>query len=134
MYCEKGTKKPSSEEWLKQAKKSIDADKVGMYLVHNGVVRATAKEELYNVSSDHRIVKGMLFSADIAKANKYCEEVLKMPGVYYVRVWMAEGNLNVGDDIMQVLVGADTRPNCINALTVIVSNIKRECVVEKEIY
>ena len=33
----------SMDEWLKQAKQSEDAAANGMYLFHNGVVRATAK-------------------------------------------------------------------------------------------
>ena len=36
-------KSPSMDEWLKEAKADKNADQCGMYLVHNGVVRSTAK-------------------------------------------------------------------------------------------
>ena len=39
---------PSMDAWLKEAKQSPDAGKVGMYLVHNGTVRETAKELVRN--------------------------------------------------------------------------------------
>ena len=59
---------------------------------------------------------------------------LTWPGVYYVRTWMNEGELGVGDSIMYVLIGADIRPNCVDALQKLVGKIKNELVVEKEIY
>ena len=62
------------------------------------------------------------------------KEALTWPGVYYVRTWMNEGELGVGDSIMYVLIGADIRPNCVDALQKLVGKIKNELVVEKEIY
>ena len=62
------------------------------------------------------------------------KEALTWPGVYYVRVWLNEGVLNVGDSLMYVLIGADIRPRCIDALQQLVGKIKNELVVEKEIY
>ena len=47
---------------------------------------------------------------------------------------MNEGELDVGDSIMYVLIGADIRPNCVDALQKLVGKIKNELVVEKEIY
>ncbi|MBO4819565.1 MAG: molybdenum cofactor biosynthesis protein MoaE [Firmicutes bacterium] len=128
-----GGAKPSSEEWLKEAKASEDAAMIGMYLIHNGVVRETAKKEIYDPGSEERKVCGMHFSADTEKTAKAIEDALELKGVYYIRVWVADGELKTGDDIMQVLIGADCRPNCIDALTKLVGTIKNECVVEKEI-
>ena len=34
---------PSMDEWLAEAKADASAPKIGMYLVHNGVVRQTAR-------------------------------------------------------------------------------------------
>ena len=128
-----GGSKPSAEEWLREAKASEDAGKVGMYLIHNGVVRETAKSEVYDPGSEKRKVSGMYFSADEKKTAAAIEAAMKLKGVYHIRVWVAEGQLKAGDDIMQVLIGADCRPNCIEALTKLVGTIKNECVVEKEI-
>ena len=57
-----------------------------------------------------------------------------MDGVYAVKVWVNEGDLNVGDDIMQVLIGADIRPHAVKCLETLVGRIKSECVTEKELY
>lgn len=128
-----GGSKPSSEEWLKEVKKLPCAGDVGMYLIHNGVVRETAKSEIYNPGSEERKVCGMDFSADIEKVKAAIEMALKLKGVFVIRVWLADGHLEKGDDIMQVLIGADCRPNCLDALTKLVGTIKNECVIEKEI-
>ena len=61
-------------------------------------------------------------------------EALTWPGVYYVRTWLNEGRCEVGDSLMYVLIGADIRPNCIDALQKLVGHIKNELVVEKEIF
>ena len=51
-----------------------------------------------------------------------------------MRTWLNEGALNVGDSIMYVMIGADIRPRCIDALNKLVGKIKNDLVVEKEIY
>ena len=61
-------------------------------------------------------------------------EAERMEGIRIVRVWMNEGALRVGDDIMYVLVGGDIRPHVIDALQALVGTLKNECVTEQEIY
>ena len=56
-----------------------------------------------------------------------------MPGIFYVRIWLNEGELTVGEDIMLVLVGGDIRPHVIDALQSLVGELKSNCVTEKEI-
>ena len=62
------------------------------------------------------------------------QETYKMDGIYYIRVWLNEGQLEVGDDIMYVLLGGDIRPHVVDALQYLVGRIKNECVTEKELY
>ena len=57
-----------------------------------------------------------------------------MPGIRYARVWLASGELKVGDDIMLVLVGGDIRPHVIDALQALVGEIKTRCVTETEVF
>ena len=57
-----------------------------------------------------------------------------MEGIYYIRVWLNEGLLEPGDDIMYVLLGGDIRPHVIDGLQYLVSRIKSECVTETELY
>lgn len=124
---------PSMDEWIKEAKKDKDGSKCGMYLFHNGVVRVTNKDYARN-GKDKKTVKKMEFSYDKNKAEKAVRMGRTLPGIHYVRAWLNEGTLEVGDDIMYVLVGGDIRPNVINALQKIVEELKTNCVTEKEIY
>lgn len=52
----------------------------------------------------------------------------------WIRVWLASGELTLGDTIMQVLIGGDIRPHVIDVLQTLVGKIKNECVVEEEKY
>ena len=51
-----------------------------------------------------------------------------------MKAWLNEGELQVGDDIMYVLIGGDIRPHVVDALQFLVGKLKNECVEEKEIY
>ncbi len=60
------------------------------------------------------------------------EAARALPGIHYVRLWLNEGELEVGDDIMLVLVGGDIRPHVVDALQALVGTIKNWCVSEVE--
>ncbi|MDD6435582.1 MAG: molybdenum cofactor biosynthesis protein MoaE [Clostridiales bacterium] len=123
---------PSMDLWLREAKEALGADQIGMYLTHNGVVRKTAKARV-RLGKDAADVEGMYFSYDAKKVKEAEEETLKLEGIYYVRTWLNEGELGVGDDIMYVLIGGDIRPHVVEALQFLVGRIKNECVTESEI-
>ena len=125
---------PSMDTWLKEAKAHESAPKIGMYLTHNGVVRETAKAKVRLGVEDTKEVKGMLFSYDQEKVDAVIEDTYKMEGIFYIRVWLNEGELQVGDDIMYVLIGGDIRPRVVDALQYLVGRVKNECVMEKEVY
>ena len=114
-------KAPSLDQWLKEAKQDEQAEKCGMYLFHNGVVRSTAKAEVRMGAEDAASVTGMEFHYNADKVAEAEKEAGSMPGIYYVRVWLNEGMLKVGDDIMLVL-------------QTLVGKIKKTCVEEKELY
>ena len=128
-----GKVEPSVDSWLAEAKASPDADKCGMFLTHNGVVRCTAKAQVRQ-GEEKPPVSQVDFSYDAAGVEAAVAEALTWDGVYYVKVWLNEGVLNVGESIMYVLIGADIRPRCIDALQNLVGKIKNDLVVEKEIY
>ena len=125
---------PSMDAWLQEAKQHPDAAKVGMYLTHNGVVRQTAKAKVRNDAPDTKSVIGMQFSYDAQKVDAVIADTYAMEGIYYVNVWLNEGTLNVGDDLMYVLIGGDIRPRVIDALQYLVGRVKNECVQEVELY
>jgi len=120
------------DKWIEEAKKDPTANQVGMYLFHNGVVRETPKAKVRQGIDDGSQVRGMEFGYDEEKVQMAVEETRKLDGIYHVRVWLNEGELKVGDDIMYVLVGGDIRPHVIDALQFLVERIKTQCVVEIE--
>lgn len=125
---------PSVDQWLKEAKADPKAEKCGMFLMHNGVVRITPKKQVREGVEGLGTVSKIEFSYDAEGVEKAIENTLSMPGVYYVRVWLNEGLLAVGDSIMYVLIGADIRPNTIDALQALVGKIKNDLVEETEFY
>lgn len=124
---------PSMDLWLKEAKAHESAPRIGMYLSHNGIVRESNKASVRNGEAERK-VKGMLFSYDEEKLNSVIADAKAMDGIYYIRVWLNEGELKTGDDIMYVLIGGDIRPRVVDCLQYLVGRIKNECVVETEIY
>lgn len=124
---------PSMDAWLLEAKSHESAPKIGMYLTHNGIVRQTAKAKVRYGAEDTKEVTGMLFSYHQAKVNAVISDTYKREGIYYIKVWLNEGQLSVGDDIMYVLIGGDIRPRVVDALNYLVGRIKDECVVETEL-
>ena len=107
---------PSIDAWLREAKQHETAPMCGMYLTHNGTVRQTAKAKVRYGAEDTRPVTGMIFSYDQEKVDAAVAATYKMKGIYYIRVWLNEGRLETGDDIMYVLIGGDIRPRIVDAL------------------
>ena len=124
---------PSVDQWLKEAKADESAPRCGMYLTHNGTVRELPKKLVRQGIDDGTKVVGMNFSYDEAGVEAARQEALQMPGIEHVRVWLNEGSLQVGDDIMYVLIGGDIRPNVVDCLQALVGKIKNEMVSEVEI-
>ncbi|MBO6016416.1 MAG: molybdenum cofactor biosynthesis protein MoaE [Oscillospiraceae bacterium] len=125
---------PSIDQWLREAKEDPAASKCGMYLIHNGTVRQTARAMVRQGAENTEAVTGMVFRFDAAKIDQAVRKAKEMPGIYYIRVWLNEGQLSLGDDIMLVLVGGDIRPHVIDALQALVGTIKNDCVLEQELF
>lgn len=127
---------PSIDTWLAEAKNDPSFRSCGMYLIHNGTVRETPKAQVRACETDGveagRKVGGMTFSYDRDKVETALAAAREMPGIGYVRAWLNEGELSVGDDIMLVLIGGDIRPRVIDALQTLVGTLKNECVTEIE--
>ena len=124
---------PSMDAWLKEAKAHESAPKIGMYLTHNGTVRQSAKAKVRYGAEDTKEVTGMIFSYDQEKVDAAIADTYKMDGIYYVKAWLNEGQLSMGDDIMYVLIGGDIRPRVIDGLQYLVGRLKNECVTEIEL-
>lgn len=112
------------QEWLTEIKKNSNSKDLGMILIHNGLVRATSKKG--------KKVNGMFLSYDKNKLNELIEEMRQRDGITAIKVWINEGKLKVGDDIMLVLVAGRFRKIVIPVFEELVSKIKQEIVLEKE--
>lgn len=132
---------PSMDAWLNKAKQDSNASMVGMYLTHNGIVRETPRAQVRATNAAEAAEGAALgkvatidFSYNTDGLIEAVKAARKLPGVFYIRVWLNEGTLNVGDSIMYVLIGADIRPHAVDALQQLVGIIKNDLVVEHENY
>lgn len=114
------------DKWIQEIKNNPKSNSIGMILIHNGIVRATSREG--------KPVKGMKLSYNSEKLNKIIDEIKKKDGIIEVKVWINEGKLSIGDDIMKVAVAGRLRTDVFPAIQELVSKIKKEVVNEEEIY
>ena len=124
--------RPSLDAWLAELKADPAAAGVGMFLMHNGIVRATARTVARGMESGGPAVTSMELSFDRAGLEAAIEAVRSMTGIVFVRAWVNEGTLSLGDDIMYALVGGDIRENVFAGLQELVRRIKSEVVAELE--
>jgi molybdopterin synthase catalytic subunit len=109
---------------IERVKKSTDPSKVGMITSHLGVVRRTSR--------DGREVTDLEVQYDQDALQSVVRDVKKMPGIAEVLVETREGRLNIGDEILAVVVAGDIRENVFPALVTAVNRIKKEASHKKE--
>ncbi|MEJ5226548.1 molybdenum cofactor biosynthesis protein MoaE [Thermodesulfovibrio sp.] len=114
------------DNWIKEIKANPKSQSAGMILIHNGIVRETSK--------DGKAVKGMKLSYNKEKLEQAINQIKTKDGIIDVKVWINEGELKVGDDIMIVLVAGRLRTDVFPALQELVAKIKNEVVNEEEIF
>lgn len=112
------------DELLEKVKKKSNSENLGMILVHNGIVRGSSRSG--------KKVSGMELKVDWQKLEEVKGEIEKREGIEAVEVWLNEGKLKVGDDIMIVVVAGRFRSDVLPAFEELISRIKREVVVEDE--
>jgi molybdopterin synthase catalytic subunit len=113
------------DQWIREIKANADPEAIGMMLAHNGIVRGTAK--------DGKTVKGMKLSFDNEKLESCVKSMKKRDGIVEIRVWINQGELKVGDDIMYVLVAGRFRTDVLPVLQELLTYIKTEVVKEEEL-
>jgi len=112
------------DQMLKAVKKHPESSKMGMIASHMGLVRETS----LNGSS----VKGIDVRFDREAIEAIINDAKKLPGIIEVLVETRDGRLNVGDEIMAVVVGGDIRDRVFPALIETVDRIKKEGTRKKE--
>jgi len=113
------------DKWIKEIKKESPPEMLGMILLHNGIVRATAK--------DGGKVKAMNLSYDKAKLEAVVNEFKKRDGIVDIKAWINEGHLKIGDDIMNICVAGRFRKDVLPVFQELITMIKTEIVREEEL-
>jgi molybdopterin synthase catalytic subunit len=119
------TARPSLETWLDEIKRGPGHRGIGIFFIHNGLVRDKRR--------DGTPVAGLDVTCDGRRLDELVAQTEAMPGVVAARAWVNEGTLAVGDDMIYVLVAGDVRRNALAAWQVLVRLIKSEVVTEREI-
>jgi molybdopterin synthase catalytic subunit len=105
-------------------KSRSDFHQMGMIASHLGVVRGT--------SLNGQDVTSIEVAYDHKKLSQIASEIKQRPGIIEVLIETCEGRLNVGDDIMAVVIGGDTREHVFPALMDTVNRIKSESAKKRE--
>jgi len=111
-------------EMIETLKKHPDYPKMGMIASHLGVVRET--------SLKGGMVTGIEIEFDEDAIERIISNTKQKPGIVEVLIETSSGRLNVGDEIMAVVVGGDIREHVFPALIEAVDMIKREGANKKE--
>jgi len=111
--------------WIREIKEKCDSQSLGMILVHNGVVRGSSK--------DGCTVQGMVLSYNKELLESTVREMKAREGIVEIKVWINEGELRVGDDIMYVLVAGRFRTDILPVFQELLTIVKTKIVDEKEV-
>lgn len=120
-------KTPSIDELIKKIKSSNKAKDIGMVLLHNGIVRESSKDGT-------KKVKKLILEYNQELLDHKVKEILTNDGVIDVYVFINRGELNIGDDIMIVIVAGDRRSNIFKPFADLIEYIKSNVVSEQEVY
>lgn len=114
-------------EKIKELKNRPDfVDRVGMILVHNGVVRGWSRKDKAKVTA-------LEVTPDLGKIAALREEYLRHDGIYEIFVEAAQGILHPGDDLLYIVVAGDVREHVKPVLADLLERIKAEAVAKREI-
>jgi molybdopterin synthase catalytic subunit len=105
------------EKLVERIKRHPDYHRMGMILTHNGVVRGTSR--------DGRPVSGLRVTVDRERLAAVIETHKARPGIFEILVEIAsDRDLEVGHDVMLLVVAGDIREHVIAALSDTLDAIK----------
>lgn len=106
-------------------KKPGFTEKVGMLLVHNGVVRGTQRQS-------GKPVERLEIKPDLARVEAICQELSQRPGIFSVTAKANSGTFVPGDDVLFIIVAGDIREHVVPTLADALNRIKAEAVGKSE--
>ena len=98
---------------------------VGMIASHIGIVRS--------FSRDGKTVVEFDVEFDSGTVAKIANDIKSLPGIVDVLIETKSGHLNVGDEIMAIVVAGDIRENVLPALTDTIGRLKSEAATKNEV-
>ncbi len=117
----------SMDELIARVKRSPKIHEAGMILCHNGIVRNSDR-------SGQNRVESLRVRVDAEKIEEIRSWGESKPGIVAVAIEALEGEFQVGEDLLYVVVAGDIRENVFQVTREIVERIKAEGVMKSEIY
>ena len=115
------------EQLIERIKQHPDYHQAGMILAHNGVVRQTSR--------DGRKVTGLRVAVDRNKLDNILAIKKEIPGIIEILVEIFDKqDLEVGDDVMFLVVAGDIRETVIATLKETLDEIKSTVTSKTEFY
>ncbi len=112
---------------MEKIKAHPDYHKAGMILCHNGVVRGTSREG--------QGVTGLRVSVDHEILDQIIQNQKKSSGIVEILVWInEEKDLQVGDDVMFLLVAGDIRENVLQCLSDTLNLVKSKATSKTQFF
>ena len=111
---------------MESMKEHPDYHKMGMIASHLGIVR---ENSLQGVKVDE-----IELAFDQNTVQEIVREAKRQPGILQVLIETRGGRLKVGDEIMAVVVGGDTRDHVFPVLIETVDQMKKKASHKKEIF
>jgi molybdopterin synthase catalytic subunit len=121
------TETVSMDRLIARVKAHPEISKAGMILCHNGIVRASDRSGARKVQA----LKVVVDRAAIEQIRLWAES---RPGIVAVAIEALEGEFQVGDDLLYVVVAGDVRENVFAVTREVVEKIKAGGVRKTELY
>ncbi|MFO7816675.1 MAG: molybdenum cofactor biosynthesis protein MoaE [Thermodesulfobacteriota bacterium] len=99
--------------------------RVGMILIHNGVVRQWSR-------TDEKEVLCLKVKVDHERIENIVHQAEARPGIFKVIVETREGRFKPGDDLMLIVVAGDIRENVLPVLEQTLNRVKKEALSKQE--
>ncbi len=115
-----------TEEISKLKKEAGFTENVGMVLVHNGIVRGTSK-------NGQKITK-IKVEADFEKLDEIRGKYSKKEGIYKIVIEAKTGELNIGDDLLFIIVAGTYREIVKEVLSDVLEDIKTLAIKKEETF
>ncbi len=117
----------SLEDLLRRAKQHPQIHRAGMILCHNGIVRAWDR-------AGHKKVTDLEVRVNSEKIQEIRRWAESRDGIVVVLIEAFQGRLQVGDDLLYVVVAGDIRERVLDTMREIIDRIKNEAVSKTEYY